>query len=181
MQRIQSVLYALCVSQITCKGEAELRGREYPRYGSLRFIVTKAQIDGQIYTVDRYGNTEHASKLLKQDIAEERLILEISYVLEKNKVVDRHKHVANLQTGQLYSLSLVENPYVRKGHLSHVIKKNDKNILTYFVKGWGDYVLEPEVVTEEEKIYIETPLVMTAPDLVTHYISHLSIGDLVTA
>lgn len=172
-------MYGYLVSEVVCMKEAEKRGREHPRYGSCRFIITKAQFGGTIYNVDRFANVGCAGKLLNLDLDEERLILETSLVLEQGVVKAAHAHLSGLTEGEMYSLPMVEPPYIRKGHTTDLMRKDGRNILTYFIKAWADYVQNPELVTEEEKQFLDTNESISPGDLVISLLNHLTLPELV--
>jgi hypothetical protein len=164
------ILYGRQVSRIICVQEIESRAaREgvpasslLPRFGSIHFIVNYVQIGGTIYSLDKFSGAPLASQLRGESISSERLILEVSTIIDTDKVtvrglksynvdtcplIEAHQHINGLNSnGTLYALTLSEMPILRRGHISKVVSQvNDETnkrerILSYFIKTIADNV-----------------------------------------
>ena len=174
------ILYGRKVSEIICTQEVEMRAaREgvpastlMPKFGSIHFIVNYVQLNSSIYSIDKVSGAALASQLRKQEISSERLILEVSTLIDNSRIkvgaqrsftpancplIEAHQHIVGLNShNTLYALTLDEMPILRRGHISKVVSQvtNDKRelILSYFLKTNADNVTSIEAMDGTDEL-----------------------------
>lgn len=134
------------LSKVPCEIERQRRAQEQNvpvetiplTYGSIRIGVNIIRIDDSNYRVNRFDTEE---------FDEERFILEISYrynlELQDGNVVDAHKVVDTINTGDILDITL-DNTYTTRKHNIKIIRTGPggKCIKSYFTKAWADSIIK---------------------------------------
>lgn len=155
------ILYGYKVSHIKCSHEASVRAKRLNtkqeiRYSSTHFIINYVQLGKEIYRVDKYQDVERASTINDCEIDEERLLLEVSCRYKEGKHIEEHKHIEEIRPKVLHALYLNSEPYFKRNHISKIVRQDSKNILSYFLKCFGDTVSNVEEMSCEDEQYLLT-------------------------
>lgn len=154
------ILYGHKVSYVVCTYEAEIRAKRLglgsvpTKYSSTHFIINTIQIGKEIYNINKYKGVDRTKVIKREEIKEERMILEVSSILKKGEIEERHKHILEIDEKRLYALSLREAPYIKKNHITRLTKEGSRSILSYFVKTWADNISNIEAMSYEDEEFL---------------------------
>lgn len=166
-------------SKIVCTREMKIRAKKTgeelvkPHFGSVYLKVHDVQRDGQVYKVDRFKDLQSSSRLRNETVVEQRLMLEVSIVVDQNKVepglkeytvdntpfVEEHNHIVNLIPNTLYALTVNSDQLrTRKGHTCvamypHMSEKGlYGTLLTGIMKTWANHIsMDMDIIPWEDE------------------------------
>ena len=149
----------IVLSKVKCNNERKVYAQkvgkkieEIPiRFGSLRLGVNNIIIDNKLHVIDKMSERENLS--------EERLLLEISYRYKGNEsLIEEHEVIDEIEVGNNYSIT-INSTFISKNHYSKILPiKNGNIIKSYFIKAWADEIYFIDEVSKKMPTNKITPL-----------------------